>query len=107
MKKLFLLTIIFVSAGYFGPALFAQGCVAIRSTGGYCTMQHADESKWQLTVSNRYFKSFRHFVGTEEQEQRKTLGNQVINHQYSLDLALTRYINHRWSVMLDLPIVSN
>jgi hypothetical protein len=86
---------------------FSQGCVAIRSTGGYCSMQNADDSKWQLSLSNRYFKSFRHYVGTEEQKQRQELGNEVINHQYTLDVALTRVINHRWSVMLDMPLLSN
>ncbi|HZW64957.1 MAG TPA: hypothetical protein VFF23_04660, partial [Hanamia sp.] len=41
--------------------LHAQGCVAIRTTGGsLCTMQHPDETAteakpdaWQLNISNR------------------------------------------------------
>jgi hypothetical protein len=89
----------------------AQGCVAIRSTGGFCTAggeAHVDTlSKWQLSVNNRYFRSFRHFVGTAEQKQRQTLGNEVINHQYTMDLALYRLLNSRWSMMLDVPIESN
>jgi hypothetical protein len=85
----------------------AQGCVAIRSTGGYCSMQQADSSKWQLSINNRYFKSFRHFVGTDEQKQRMELGTEVINHSTATDLAITRKINSRWSLMLDLPILSN
>ncbi|MCW3106263.1 MAG: hypothetical protein JWQ09_769, partial [Segetibacter sp.] len=86
---------------------YAQGCVAIRSTGGYCSMQHADSSKWLLSINNRYFKSFRHFVGTEEQKQRQTLGNEVINHSIATDVAITRKIGSRWSFMLDMPILSN
>jgi len=108
MKKiLFLLILILITGKYIGSELLAQGCVAIRSTGGYCTMQHTDDSKWMLTVNNRYFKSFRHFVGKEEQEQRQKLGTEVVNHQYALDLALTRQINERWSVLLDMPVVAN
>lgn len=85
----------------------AQGCVAIRSTGGYCSMQHIDSSKWLLSVSNRYFKSFRHFVGTEEQKQRQTLGNEVINHSTATDIAITRKLGSSWSLMLDMPVLSN
>jgi hypothetical protein len=86
----------------------AQGCVAIRSTGGFSSAGKGDtSSKWQFSANNRYFKSFRHFVGTDEQKQRQVLGNEVINHSYALDMALTRIINSRWSVMLDLPIDAN
>ncbi|HZE85283.1 MAG TPA: hypothetical protein VE035_13305, partial [Puia sp.] len=64
-------------------------------------------SKWQLNANNRCFRSFRHFVGTDEQKQRQVLGNEVINHQYTLDLAITRTLSSRWSIMLDLPIEAN
>ncbi len=91
--------------------LAAQGCVAIRSTGGFCSAggeAHIDTiSKWQLSANNRYFRSFRHFIGTDEQKQRQTLGTEVINHQYTLDMALYRLLNPRWSLMLDVPIEAN
>jgi hypothetical protein len=89
----------------------AQGCVAIRSVGGFCSAGgegHVDTaSKWQLNVNNRYFKSFRHFVGTQEQKQRMAQQTEVINHQYTMDLALYYQVNPRWSVMLDVPIEAN
>lgn len=87
----------------------AQGCVAIRSTGGICTMDHSDTttSKWLFNANNRYFNSFRHFVGEVEQTQRTDQGTQVINHAYTLDLAITRILNNRWSVAFDMPIISN
>lgn len=89
----------------------AQGCVAIRSTGGFCTASqsgHTDTaSKWTLNVNNRYFKSFRHFIGTAEQKQRQVLGTEVINYIYNADFALTNNINKWWSVTLDLPYSSN
>jgi hypothetical protein len=103
MKRIFLLAML-IAAAFIS---YSQGCVALRSTGGYCTMQHTDSSKWQLSVTGRYFESFRHFVGKEEQEEREKAGTEVINHQFLVDLALTHYINQRWSVMLDMPILSN
>jgi hypothetical protein len=89
----------------------AQGCVAIHSTGGFCTAgkdaRMDTTSKWLFSANNRYFRSFRHFVGTDEQKQRQTLGNEVINHQYTLDMAIYRLINARWSIMLNMPIEAN
>jgi hypothetical protein len=91
----------------------AQGCVAIRSTGGVCTMSnHPDsisspEGNWIFNANNRYFKSFRHFKGRDEQEERLELNTEVINYQYALDLSLTRVINNRWSVMIDIPLLFN
>ncbi len=64
-------------------------------------------TKWMLSVSNRYFKSFRHFVGTEEQKQRLEQGTEVINHSYTLDLALFRNLKNGWSIGLDVPVISN
>ncbi|HVW61234.1 MAG TPA: hypothetical protein VHC48_14385 [Puia sp.] len=89
----------------------AQGCVAIRSAGGFCSAggeEHMDTtSKWQFSANTRYFKSFRHFVGRDEQKQRMAQQTEVINHQYTLDLALYRVLNPRWSIMLDMPIEAN
>lgn len=99
----------------FATALFfqkagAQGCVAIRSNGAACMLSHPDDknkASWQFSTSLRYFKSFRHFSGTEENKQRLTLGTEVINHQASVDVALTRIFNDRWSMMIDVPVLSN
>ena len=89
----------------------AQGCVAIRSTGGFCTageQKHIDTaSQWQLTENNRYYKSFKHYIGTTYQKQRQQLGNEVINHAYTNDIAIYRILNPRWSFMLDMPISAN
>lgn len=92
----------------------AQGCVAIRSNGGTCTMNGYDiehsggvNKFWTVAMNNRYFKSFRHFVGTEEQKQRVAGGTEVINRVFSTEIGLTRHFNDRWSFGFFAPIVSN
>jgi hypothetical protein len=107
MKKFLIISVLYLLLEHQAQS---QGCVAIRSTGGFCTRDQAmnhDNSKWMLTVSNRYFKSHRHFVGTEEQKERIEKHTEVINYTYTLDLVLTRNLKNGWSVALDVPIVSN
>src|SRR5437868_2512320 len=108
MKSLLLFILIMVVVA---TQIHAQGCVAIRSTGGLCTMDHSAKmdkpEKWVFNINNRYYKSFRHFVGTKEQKQRVQQGTEVINHSYTLDLGLSRNLNKWWSIAVDVPIVSN
>ena len=89
---------------------FSQGCVAIRGTGNACMISHADSSshsQWVVSASGRYFKSFRHFSGKTENKERLEQNTEVINYTASLDLNITRILNDRWSLMVDLPIISN
>lgn len=88
-----------------GHTLHAQGCVAIRGTAGVCG-RPADTKGWDLNINNRYFKSYKHFVGTEEQKERVERGTQVINHAYEMDITATRTLNSRWSMSMTLPIMS-
>jgi len=86
----------------------AQGCVAIRSNGNSCNIGKAGDAKgWQLNFNNRYFKSYKHFVGTIEQHERVDNGTEVINHAYSFDFTLTKYLDSRWSLSLNTPLLSN
>src|ERR1700744_4422651 len=91
---------------------FAQGCVAIRSTGGICAMnEHADSTEtggyWLYNSNNRYYRSFRHFIGRQEQKQRFTLHNNVINKVFTTDETFTRVFNQRWSLSVDIPFAYN
>lgn len=88
----------------------AQGCVAIKGSGASCMMAHTEPGNtagWQFTLGGRYFKSFRHFSGKTENKDRLVQNTEVINHTSTIDLALTRIINNRWSVMIDVPITAN
>lgn len=88
----------------------AQGCVAIKGNATSCMSIHPDStnvSGWQFTSSGRYFKSFRHFSGTVENKDRLIQKTEVINYTSVFNLSLTRILNSRWSVMVDLPIANN
>ena len=107
MKKLF---IIFIIALFVQINVNAQGCVAIKGNGASCMMVHPDSTNhagWQFSTSGRYFKSFRHFSGTEENKDRLMQHSEVINHTTVIDLALSRAVNDRWSFMVDVPIINN
>jgi hypothetical protein len=110
MKKIYFL---FAVALFFTTSkLLAQGCVAIKSMGGVCSMlDHPDETDenggWIINSNIRYYKSYKHFIGRQEQPQRIALGTNVINHAYTQDIALTRVFNSRWSFSVDVPLISN
>ncbi len=106
--RLFILTIliIFISV----TKSTAQGCVAIRTNGAVCTRQETGKSDvggWQVNTSYRFFKSFRHFVGTAEQKERVEKGTDVRNWQHALNLTVVRQFNNRWSMAVDIPVIAN
>lgn len=104
--------IIFFCSILISTKLSAQGCVAIRSVGGMCTIDNlgnADTipSKWAFNANTRYFNSFRHYVGTVEQKHRIQNKTQVVNHNVTVDLSLIRILDKRWSIAFNVPIISN
>lgn len=106
MKKLFAVILTVTISIY----AYTQGCVAIRSTGAVCTRQEAGKENkggWQLNTSYRYFKSFRHYVGTVEQKERVEKGTDVRNWAHAMNLTLVRQFNNRWSLTFDLPLLAN
>ena len=106
MKRILFFVVILVTASYLQTN--AQGCVAIRSNGNTCTSAKPGESKGLvLNFNTRYFKSYKHFVGKEEQHERVDSGTEVINYSVNWDFTLTRYVNKYWSFALNVPIISN
>ncbi|TMI86984.1 MAG: hypothetical protein E6H06_20270, partial [Bacteroidetes bacterium] len=103
MKRIIFMTIIALTFCVFQRA-YAQGCVAIKGTAGICS-RPSDAKGWELNLNNRYFRSYKHFVGTIEQKQRVEEGSEVINHSYELDVTATRTLNSRWSLAMILPIM--
>lgn len=110
--KLFLFLLIITALT--SAKVLAQGCVAIRSTGGICEMEDRPDSNasassgyWLFNNNDRYYKSFRHFVGKQEQFQRIALHNNVINKVVTTDETFTRVFNDRWSLSMDIPFADN
>ncbi len=83
---------------------FSQGCVAIKGSFGLCS-RPSDAKDWELNINNRYFRSYKHYVGTVEQKQRIEQGNNVINHSYEMDITAIRTLNSRWSLEMALPLM--
>jgi hypothetical protein len=107
MKKLFIILVVFLFAVNYANA---QGCVAVRSTGAFCTKQDAmtaNAKGWQLNLGYRYFRSFRHYRGDEPQAERLEENTEVINWSHNLDVTLVRNFNSRWSMALNVPVISN
>lgn len=100
----------------------AQGCVAVRQMGGINPLSSSGytlpKGEFQIGTSYRYFHSFRHFVGTEEQPQRQTTGggfdengnekgNAVNIYSHAIDLNISYAITDRLQVNLVVPYVHN
>ena len=71
---------------------------------------HVDEhptAGWQASVGYRWLHSDRHFIGTDEQEERQAEGSQVENDLNTLDFGLTYNVNQRLSFTFDIPYVDN
>jgi len=101
---------------------FAQGCVAVRAMGGINPLSSSGytlpKGQFQIGTNYRYFHSFRHYVGTEEQPQRQNTGggfdangnekgNAVNIYSHAIDLSLSYAISDRFQVNLVVPYVHN
>jgi hypothetical protein len=109
MKKLYFFGLL---SSLFTIQAYSQGCVPVRSTGSSVIERPSSSKKalspqWTFSATNRYFKSFRHFVGDAEQKHRVQEGTEVINKSYTLDLNAVRYLNRRWSVSMNVPLIAN
>ncbi|TDS11595.1 outer membrane putative beta-barrel porin/alpha-amylase [Maribacter caenipelagi] len=107
-KKLVFLTLfIFISA----TKLKAQGCVAIRHfsscVGNSLENNLLNKGDIQLGINYRFFKSFRHFRGLEEEPDRVTNNTEVVNFSHSTDFFLTYGISKRVYSSITLPTVFN
>jgi len=93
------------------PVIFAQGCVAIRHfsscVGTSLENNLLNAGDLQFGMNYRYFKSFRHFRGTEEEPDRVSNNTEVINHSHAWDFFLTYGLSNRWYASVTIPTVIN
>lgn len=91
--------------------LSAQGCVAIRHfsscVGNSLERNLLGKGDIQAGMNYRYFKSFRHFRGREEEPDRVANDTEVINHSHAWDFFLTYAISDRFYTSLTIPAVIN
>lgn len=126
MKKILLSA--FVLSAYM-QQVSAQGCVAVRQMGGVnaicANSANGTSNSYNLTKGDfavganyRYFHSWRHFVGTEEQPHRqntgggigldgKDHGNAVNIYSHALDFNLSYGVSNRLQLNLSIPYVHN
>lgn len=83
----------------------AQGCVAVRNMSSCSLLDTAATRSWQLSLNYRYFRSFRHFVGSDEQEHRMKEGSQVINNDNSWILGINYTVSPRLSTQISIPVI--
>ena len=94
----------------------AQGCVAAHSPqpvisgldpGPQANARHSDGTGvfhgLTITTGYRVYNSFRHYVGTDYQEQRQENHNAVVNHVNLFELDLNYQITPRLSVIASIP----
>ena len=93
---------------------YSQGCVAVRhmscaATNSLSSAEYFKQKngQWQISMGYRYFRSYKHFVGDEEQKHRVEQGTQVINLSHALDLGVSYQPNARLSFGINLPIQYN
>ena len=109
MNKLYLILLLFVFT-IIHNNLSAQGCVAIRqmsSCGGNTAGALLKKGDWQLNTGYRYFESYKHFKGLEEQTERVELNTEVINNSHFLDITGTYAVSDQWNLNITLPLVYN
>jgi len=87
-------------------ALAAQSCVLTRLDSPVMNAFHGNFSgaaRWQVDLGWRYGYSFRHFVGTDEQEERLAEHSQVVNNVNIADLSVRYNVNQRLSFAMAVP----
>jgi len=121
MKKILLLTAVIGITGILKTN--AQGCVAVRQMGGVTAISPSGsynlaKGDLQMGVNYRYFHSWRHFVGTEEQPERQKTGgghdasghdrgNAVNIYSHAVDFNFSYGLTNRIQLNVTLPWVHN
>lgn len=114
--------IILICACAISSGASAQGCVAVRQMGGLSPMSAGGytlpKGEFQIGANYRYFHSWRHFVGTEEQHERQTTGggfnadgtqrgNAVNIYSHSFEVNASFGLTDRLQLNLAIPYVHN
>ncbi|PXY39731.1 hypothetical protein DMB65_15780 [Flavobacterium cheongpyeongense] len=114
--------ITFISIAFHIQKLTAQGCVAVRQMGGLymnsASSYNLNKGEFQVGTNYRYFHSWRHFVGKEEQLERQTSGgghdengvergNAVNIYSHAVDFNFSYGLTNRIQINATFPYVHN
>jgi len=106
MKKY---NILYLSFWLLNQAANSQGCVVVRNISGFGQYNLTDNafstSDWELNINNRYFKAFRDFKGTVNQNTARQ--NENVVKSFTTDFSLIRLLRNGWSLSLNIPIAAN
>jgi hypothetical protein len=70
---------------------------------GVAESSYNGPNRWQVSMNWRHQRSDRHFVGSEEQTERKAEGSEVINHINIVDLRIRYNATPQWSFTFGIP----
>lgn len=114
--------VVLLTIAFYTQNMTAQGCVAVRQMGGQnlnsASSYNLNSGEFQVGANYRYFHSWRHFVGKEEQPQRqltrggfdengKERGNAVNIYSHAVDLNISYGLTDRIQLNATLPYVNN
>ena len=110
----FCVAILIVSFLHPGAAL-AQGCVAAHSPqpivsglspNGQQRIADRLHGRLTVTIGYRFYNSYKHYIGTDYQEQRAAAHNAVVNHVNLFDVNVNYQLTPRWSLIADVPTMT-
>ncbi|AFL83216.1 hypothetical protein Belba_0559 [Belliella baltica DSM 15883] len=111
MKRLLPIILGMIVLFFVQTQIHAQGCVAIRQFSGIGNAvgqgNILEKGEWNISSNYRYFKSFRHFSGTEEHPNRVADNTEVINWSHGVDLNVSYAISERAYAVVSLPFAYN
>lgn len=64
---------------------------------------YQEQGAWTASVSHRWQRSDRHFVGDDEQKYRQKEGSEVINNIHLIDIGVSYAVSKRVNVTLSIP----
>lgn len=111
MKNNFTLFVALFTCVFYFSEISAQGCVAIRGNSSCSSLGsgsiNSSKGEFNLQLGMRYFKSFRHFRGSEEETHRIEEGTEVVNYSTFVDIGLNYGITDRLFANLIVPIANH
>jgi len=96
-------------------AALAQGCVAAHSPqpivsglspNGQQRIADRLHGRLTVTIGYRFYNSYKHYIGTDYQEQRAAAHNAVVNHVNLFDVNVNYQLTPRWSLIADVPTMT-